>query len=176
MRTTSISLCIFAFLAVSVLAGASAENNGQGHKGPEVSPDQLKRTCKAQARQDGFSVGDFGDVKFDKGSGTWVTKMNLQGNGEKFKATCEWSGQGTPRLTVAGSDQDVMARKYTKIDVVKACKAEAMANGFEVGDFGDTSFDTNSGTWISRMMVRKPGQEKYKARCRWDGRHSPVIE
>jgi hypothetical protein len=46
----------------------------------------------------------------------------------------------------------------------------------EVGDFGDTNFDEKSGLWISNMMIKQPGKEKYKATCRWDGRRDPVIE
>jgi len=176
MREMNMTRLTIAGLLMSLSLAAVAAGDDKGHDRPDISPDQLKKTCKAQAQQDGFSVGDFGDVQYDRGHGTWMTKMNLQGSGEKFKATCEWNGHGTPRLTVADSGQDVMARKYSKIDVVKACKAEALANGLEVGDFGDTDFDAKSGVWISRMMVRRPGQEKHKARCRWDGRHSPVIE
>jgi len=176
MSKSIISRLSFAVLAISLGLSASAENNGKGPDKSEISPDLFKKTCKAAAQQDGFSVGDFGDVSWDKGVGAWVTKMNLQGDGEKFKARCQWTGRGTPRLTVWDSGQDVMTRKYTKLDVVNACKAEALANGYEVGDFGDTEFDSASGVWVSRMMIRRPGQDKTKAYCRWDGRNSPRIE
>ena len=175
MNTPSTSRLVSGVLLLSVCLSVQAgDNKDQGT--PQVSPDQVKKTCKAVAQQDGFSVGDFGDVGFDKKSGTWVTKMNVQGSGEKFKARCEWNGHGAPRLTVWDGGQDIMTRKYSKMDVVKACKAQALSMGYEVGDFGDTEFDSRSGVWMSKLMVRRPGQEKTKVRCRWDGRQSPVIE
>lgn len=169
-----LSRWLLTIIAVSLWTIAAAGSDAD--KRPNVSSNHLKKTCKAYAQQDGFSVGDFGDVGFDKTRGAWITKMNLQGNGEKFKARCEWTGQGTPRLTVADNGQSVMSRKYSKLDVVQACKAAALANGYEVGDFGDTEFDAGAGVWVSRLMIRKPGEDKYKGSCRWDGRDAPVIK
>ena len=142
----------------------------------KLSGDSVKKTCKAAAKKDGFSVGDFGDVKFDTKNNVWITKMNLQGKAAKIKARCEWDGRGTPALFAWGTRHDVAALKYTKIDVTKACKAQGQAQGMEVGDFGDTDYDDKTGLWISRMMVRRAGEKKHKGTCRWDGRADPVIE
>jgi hypothetical protein len=69
-----------------------------------------------------------------------------------------------------------MPRQYTRDDARKACKAAAMARGFNVGDFGDTELSNKTGLWVARLMVQKPGQKKYKATCRWDGRRTAEIE
>lgn len=142
----------------------------------QLSGDSVKKACKAAAIKDGFSVGDFGDVKFDSDQNVWVTKLNVQGRAAKIKARCEWDGQAVAELFAWGTRHDIAPFKYTKVDVTKSCKSQAQARGMEVGDFGDTNFDEKSGLWISRMMVKQPGREKYKATCRWDGRRDPVIE
>ena len=143
---------------------------------PDVSPEQFKKTCKATAQADGFSVGDFGDVKFDDSRRHWVVKVNLQGKGEKFRGRCEWDGHSAPRLTEWQSGHDIMPRKYSRDEAIQACRAAAMARGFKVGDFGDIGIDNKSGLWVARLMVQKPGQKKYKATCSWDGRRAAEIE
>ena len=45
-----------------------------------------------------------------------------------------------------------------------------------LGDFGDTELSNKTGLWVARLMVQKPGQKKYKATCRWDGRRTAEIE
>lgn len=141
-----------------------------------LSGESVKKTCKAAAKKDGFSVGDFGDVKFDSRNNVWITKMNLQGKAERIKARCEWDGRGAPVLFAWGTRHDVAALKYTKVDVTRACKAQGQAQGMEIGDFGDTDYDEKTGLWVSRMMVKRAGGKKHKGTCRWDGRRDPVIE
>ena len=168
-------------LSVILLTGAgpgtqSFAGDGKNRDTPDVSPKQLKQACQAAAQADGFSVGDFGDVKFDDSGHQWVIKVNLQGSGEKFRGRCEWDGHAEPQLTEWHTGQDIMPRKYSRDEARRACKSAAIAQGFNVGDFGDTEIDEKSGVWVARLMVQQPGHEKYKARCRWDGRQTARIE
>lgn len=178
MSQTVVPRAAVLLLSMACVASGAAAGSDKGN-GPgkhDLSPNQFKKTCKAAAQADGFSVGDFGDVKFDEARKHWVIKVNLQGKGEKFRGRCEWDGSSAPRLTEWHSGHDIMPRKYTRDDARKACKAAAMARGFNVGDFGDTELSNKTGLWVARLMVQKPGQEKYKATCRWDGRRTAEIE
>jgi hypothetical protein len=174
-RSTALCLSVV-FLIATGLATPSFAGDGKNGDRRDVSPNQLKQACQATAQAQGFSVGDFGDVKFDKSGHQWVIKVNLQGSGEKFRGRCEWSGHGEPRLTEWHTGQDIMPRRYSRDQARSACKSAAMAQGFNVGDFGDTEIDAKSGMWVARLMVQKPGREKYKATCRWDGRETARIE
>ena len=172
MKSGKIRASVISFLFAA--CGTSTVSSAAESK--EVSADTVKKSCKAAAQRDGFSVGDFGDVKFDADKGVWITELNVQGKAEKLKARCEWDGSGTPGLFVWGTQQDIAPRKYNKVDVTKACKSQAQAQGLEVGDFGDTTLDKATGQWVSRLMVRREGEKKFKARCLWDGRRDPVIQ
>ena len=163
-----------ALVLLAGLAGAWGPALASG--AADLSKDTVKKACRAEAEKQGLSTGDFGDTGFNKERGIWVTRLNLQGNAEKFKARCEWTGSGTPELMVADSGAPVASKKYTKKDVNEACKKQGLAEGLEVGDFGDTNWDKSRNHWVSKMMSRRPGEEKRKATCIWDGVRPPVIE
>ena len=176
MTSSTAARALFILLLSTFLASHAFADDKKNRGRPDVSPEQFKKTCKAAAQADGFSVGDFGDVKFDESRNRWVTKINLQGKGEKFRGRCEWDGHSAPRLTEWQSGHDIMPRKYSRDEAIQACRAAAMGRGFSVGDFGDIGIDNKSGLWVARLMVQKPGQEKYKATCRWNGRATAEIQ
>ena len=142
----------------------------------DLSKDAVKKACRTEAKAQRLHVGDFGDTGYNKDHGLWVTRLTLQGSAEKFKARCEWNGTGAPRLMVAESGGHVASKKYSKKDVHEACRKQGKAEGLEVGDFGDTNWNKNQNQWVSKLMVRRPGQEKRKATCTWNGDRSPVIQ
>ncbi|MGD8746622.1 MAG: hypothetical protein PVI02_09730, partial [Gammaproteobacteria bacterium] len=78
MSQTFMPRAVFMFLSAACLASGAAAGSDKGNAPgkPDVSPNQFKKTCKAAAEADGFSVGDFGDVKFDEASRHWVIKVN----------------------------------------------------------------------------------------------------
>jgi hypothetical protein len=57
-----------------------------------------------------------------------------------------------------------------------SCRKEGQAEALEVGDFGDTNWNKKENQWVSRMMVRRPGQQKRKAICARNGDRAPEIE
>ncbi len=163
--------------AVLLLAGlVGAQNATLAAGAADLSKDTVKKACRSEAQAQGLSTGDFGDTGYNKEHGHWVTRLTLQGNAEKFKARCEWDGTGAPKLMVADSGAHIASKKYTKKDVKAACRKQGQADGLEVGDFGDTNWDKKHNHWVSKVMVRAPGQEKRKGICTWNGDSRPVIE
>jgi hypothetical protein len=169
LRNPATALLLLAGLAVT--AGAALASGAA-----DLSKDTVKKACRAEAEKQGLSTGDFGDTGFNKERGMWVTRLMVHGSAEKFKALCEWSGTGTPKLTVADSGAHIASKKYSKKDVNEACKKQGKSEGLEVGDFGDTQWDKSRNQWVSKMMARRPGEEKRKATCAWNGDRPPVIE
>lgn len=149
-------------------------NTAIGANVSELSASAVKEACKAQAQKEDMSVGDFGDTEFNKKLNRWVSKLKVQGSGDKFKARCEWDGNTTPKLTVAETGDSIYSRKYSKKDVNKACKEQALSKGLEVGDFGDTDWESNNQRWRSKMMI-KDAAGKRKVDCTWTGHSDPVI-
>jgi hypothetical protein len=139
-----------------------------------LSKDTIKKTCRAEAERQGMETGDFGDVKYMKAKGFWEAKLNVRGSGDKFKANCQWNGSGEPKFVVAGSGANIVSKKYSKKDVNKHCREEALSRGMEVGDFGDTDWNKQQQHWVAKLKVQKNG-EKRKTSCTWDGHQRPVI-
>ena len=61
-----------------------------------MSRKHVQRACKKQALSQGLQVGDFGDVKHDRRTDVYTTRMNVRSTGRKYKATCRWDGKNQP--------------------------------------------------------------------------------
>ena len=139
-----------------------------------LSKQSVQQACESSARQQGLDVGDFGDTEFNAKQGYWVSMLRVRGSGEKFKARCEWDGKQSPKLTVAENSQNILSMKYTRQDVNNRCKQQALSQGMEVGDFGDTNWDKKSQQWQAILKVAEDGVKR-KTSCTWDGVNKPVI-
>ena len=135
----------------------------------------VRERCRAEALSSGLEAGDFGDAAFDGGSDDWVTTLWVKQSGTKYKARCQWDGFRNPRITRLEAEHGQSGHRLSGKTVKKACKQQALAQGLQVGDFGDVDYDARSKHYTTRMNVRSNGR-KYKATCRWDGEGKPVIK
>jgi hypothetical protein len=164
-------------LLAAMLGATLALHSGfSAAAGKDLSKDAVKKACRSQAKAEGMETGDFGDVEYQDTQSTWVAKLNVRGSGDKFKANCLWSGSGTPTFTVAGSGEPIASKKYSKEDVNQHCKKQALSEGMEVGDFGDTEWKKNQQQWVAVLKVKENNSEKRKTNCTWDGHGRPVIQ